>query len=1110
MSLKLVICVVFLIYLPAMAQFKAPPLDNINIQSPNSASLGKFGDTPVSLYTGTPNISVPLYSLEERGVKLDISLQYDATGVRVNDVPGWVGQNWALNAGGAITRTVKGLAPDELNFFLPGWQLNSPLVGWGSPILHGGILGGEDPLIGSAYPGGHYRQTYQRGYFYNKQLLNTTSWSSSSTINDLVCRMGPGYHNTFGLNPESSDRDWMMDLEPDVFTFNFMGHTGKFFLGQDGQWKVMSDSNLKVEMDFTTDVGYPVPAYDLPDTNSLPYIQFPRVIQRITLIDSNGIKYKFGFTNNSRELSFANIFNQFPGYLPTCHGTRIISSAWYLTGVYDQFDNTLYEFIYERGPYIAHLYPTYNIKSALTDINNCTINPSRDFNQNEWHPTQWPRVMGQLILPCYLKTIRSNSGVTVDLSSSISQALKYKKTDNTLFPSPSGTYYGSQASNWYYQTVSTTDFITPVYNTPNQIIDILEELKWKKLDSITIKDNTSEQIQINFKFNNIATQRLFLEEVDINNQKKYKFMYHAVEDMPNFLSTAIDHFGYYDASKFLFYPLTDCQQSINFWQNDYYNERETSSDYIRYGTIDRVIYPTGGSSQYFFEPHSYSKEVDKNGSLITSPNNKIIGGLRIKKIIDRDLNGNETIKEYEYKNNLNSDISSGNLLFKPIYYENFSIEQGCPDGSTTTVNFAEASINPLISMSNFSGTTVEYESVFEKTNGQGYVQYKFSNYSQYPNVSTINPITSGYSAHITRTDRSFERGKLLEKKIYDNSNNLQKRVTLTYHSDNVLKVNGLNVIFFDYYNSAENLDAIINTNLAGAYQIYYSDKVLTQEKEEVYTNSGVYTSLKKYSYKCYPELPPPGSSSLQNFGDIFLSREYIQDSKSSYTNSGNLTTYSYPFDISSSVSTNMYNKRILPPMITKTEQILGEEINEPYEAELLFEEKIVYENFSHFNEDNNEVLIPVPKEIWYKKGNAISEKRFEYVDYDNIGNLLEYKLHNGSPIICVWGYNGTKLIAKIENASYSSLTTTQSSLINAAKNASSITILDKLTQLRNGFPLAMVTSFTYRPLVGVTSITDPRGYTTYYEYDNQSRLKYIKDKDGNILEEYEYNYKSDN
>jgi YD repeat-containing protein len=59
------------------------------------------------------------------------------------------------------------------------------------------------------------------------------------------------------------------------------------------------------------------------------------------------------------------------------------------------------------------------------------------------------------------------------------------------------------------------------------------------------------------------------------------------------------------------------------------------------------------------------------------------------------------------------------------------------------------------------------------------------------------------------------------------------------------------------------------------------------------------------------------------------------------------------------------------------------------------------------------------------------------------------------------------------------------------------------------YPLnAQMTTYTYDPLIGVTSITDAKGDTITYTYDSFGRLQNVKDKDGNILSENEYHYKN--
>src|ERR1700759_691037 len=81
-------------------------IGNVSIASPTAASLGKFGDIPVSYHTGIPDISIPIYTVQAGSLKLPIVMSYHAGGVKVQEPAGWVGAGWALNAGGVITRTV--------------------------------------------------------------------------------------------------------------------------------------------------------------------------------------------------------------------------------------------------------------------------------------------------------------------------------------------------------------------------------------------------------------------------------------------------------------------------------------------------------------------------------------------------------------------------------------------------------------------------------------------------------------------------------------------------------------------------------------------------------------------------------------------------------------------------------------------------------------------------------------------------------------------------------------------------------------------------------------------------------------------------------------------
>lgn len=76
--------------------------------APTAAALGAVADVPISLYTGTPNIDFPLYNLSCGAVNVGISLSYNAKGIRVDEVSTGMGVGWMLNAGGVVTRTIRG------------------------------------------------------------------------------------------------------------------------------------------------------------------------------------------------------------------------------------------------------------------------------------------------------------------------------------------------------------------------------------------------------------------------------------------------------------------------------------------------------------------------------------------------------------------------------------------------------------------------------------------------------------------------------------------------------------------------------------------------------------------------------------------------------------------------------------------------------------------------------------------------------------------------------------------------------------------------------------------------------------------------------------------
>ena len=82
--------------------------------SPEVSALMRYIDFPISPFTGQPDITIPLYTVREGNLELPISISYHGGGIKVYEAAGIIGYGWNLNAGGCVSRTVRGL-PDELN-----------------------------------------------------------------------------------------------------------------------------------------------------------------------------------------------------------------------------------------------------------------------------------------------------------------------------------------------------------------------------------------------------------------------------------------------------------------------------------------------------------------------------------------------------------------------------------------------------------------------------------------------------------------------------------------------------------------------------------------------------------------------------------------------------------------------------------------------------------------------------------------------------------------------------------------------------------------------------------------------------------------------------------
>lgn len=187
MKRTILIWIYFLLYVPVLIAQLNIGQQNIQPVTPtwDQYELMKYGKVGATLYTGTVNFSLPVFTYQDKDFNIPISLSYATNGYRVNHKSGILGHGWILLAGGMITREIKGV-PDDHFFLLPENIMMQP--------------------------------SYYKGY----QLCP----NADKKYSNVCCLDGDG--NYPFTKYQNMGVDEFIETTPDVYSFDFEGYSGCF------------------------------------------------------------------------------------------------------------------------------------------------------------------------------------------------------------------------------------------------------------------------------------------------------------------------------------------------------------------------------------------------------------------------------------------------------------------------------------------------------------------------------------------------------------------------------------------------------------------------------------------------------------------------------------------------------------------------------------------------------------------------------------------------------------------------------------------------------------------------------------------------------------------
>lgn len=951
--MKRILFILMLVPIISKAQIKT-----FDIPTPNAAELGRFGDIPVSYYTGKVDVNIPLYSLTVRNVTLPITLNYNASGVLVNSLPGWLGDNWSLSAGGVITRIVQDVC-DE--FALPEGDTSS-----------------EDDR--RYY---EYESCVNHNYFMSYNVLPQIADFANVTNNQAI---------------KDSIAGRKCDLSPDIFYFNFMGKVGQFFLGNDGQWKVFCNENLEVIFNYNDASNYEYPLFDTyPLTVAHP--KQPKTIKGFVIRDEEGTEYHFGGSKSYIEYSipfFRQSSNEFRQYWT--------ANSWYINKIVDRHGNILFQFEYQRGKFIAQLY---------NEASNFHYYYRYDASGSHTHGEVYP-ISGQydcpydgvLSAPIYLTRITTLDNRRLDFISSDANismlnvySSMYSRYSSTLdwyqhfvvqVMRKTDTPNLGNYPFYYLQTddLSVTAFQYNPSSSEKQNNPLLAT-RLRQLDNITFNTVGSQTTSgTNYSFEYSYSSRMRLSKVRMKNslgtsEGLYQLNYYTGLN-EDYLSTATDHWGYYNANSVTSYP-TDVQG-----YNNYLYQHEANSATIKMGMLSEIIYPTGGKTVFDYEAHDYSSYMNVYRNAMVNETGTA-GGVRVKSITDYGITGNVlTTRTFHYTIPGSNTQSSGQLYGKPKYYwDSWESDNIYPNCRSVLSLFKSSSILPL---SNKFGPHVGYSYVKEVLGDGTYKIYTYSNLSNAFDIPAVISFSNNtLTPYDVYSERDYRRGHLLCVSSYSSGDTLKQETDYIYNTGNVegFYVWTSSLKYDNYIGNPYNPSCYMYSHYTGGvYKIFYPKYDIVKETTKTYYESGVITDSVIYAKKDTTLNVTFGSYSHSVDVRVLKSRTLNRKDNTA------MTILTYPFQLTG-IATQLTSSQFFILPITTEEKLNSVSIKKKH---------------TEFQNYNGKIL---PKyELEWKCG-VVADTIVTYNGYTGTGNVSSFQEQGQPATVLNWTNNDCLLSKKI-------------------------------------------------------------------------------------------------